>query len=90
MDLSFNALSGPIPRELGDLPRLRSLVLCFNDLTGAVPAELLAPARRLHLDVTFNNLDGQLAEGDNLDGQLAQGAKGAEALRGAEFPGDAA
>ena len=35
-------VTGPIPGELGDLPRLRFLALQNNDLTGPIPPELAA------------------------------------------------
>lgn len=37
LDFSDNELSGEIPRELGDLQRMRALNLSYNSLSGLVP-----------------------------------------------------
>ena len=40
LDLSYNALTDPIPRELGNLVNLQTLNLGVNDLAGPIPGEL--------------------------------------------------
>ena len=47
-----NALTGPIPRELGGLTNLRSLSLWGNKLAGAIPPEL---GNLVNLDVLYLN-----------------------------------
>ncbi|MDE0233028.1 MAG: hypothetical protein OXN93_12175 [bacterium] len=60
LHLSNNALSGPIPPELGDLASLQDLFLGNNALTGPIPPELgnLASLDRLSLD--HNALSGPI------------------------------
>jgi len=55
LSLSNNRFSGPIPRELGELPVLTYLDLSVNSLTGAIPPEL----GNLKLNI-FNLSDNQL------------------------------
>ena len=40
LDLRHNALTGPIPPELSNLPKLRTLFLYGNNFTGCLPAGL--------------------------------------------------
>ena len=56
-DWKRHGLSGPIPRELGNLARIQELDLGINQLTGSIPVELgrLAMLRKLNLR---NNLLG--------------------------------
>ncbi|WP_203337289.1 hypothetical protein [Nocardioides limicola] len=63
--LDGNGLTGALPTEIADLPRLLTLQLSSNDLT-AVPAEIgaLAELRLLHL--YWNNLTELPAELGNL------------------------
>ena len=60
LDLGWNELSGPIPRELGHLSNIEELRLAGNRLTGRVPASLgdLTGLRSLNLD--WNELSGPL------------------------------
>ena len=60
LKLGDNALSGPIPIELGSLGGLTRLYLGSNELTGPVPTELggLANLERLYLD--NNDLTGPI------------------------------
>ncbi len=65
--LSDNALTGPIPAELGNLENLENLGLGFNALTGRIPGELGALAGLWQLHLAGNALSGPLpAELGNL------------------------
>nr|CAD1842911.1 unnamed protein product [Ananas comosus var. bracteatus] len=56
-------LSGPIPPELGALPRLTHLDLSGNALTGAIPAGLCRPGSRLRqLLLNSNRLEGPIPD----------------------------
>ena len=58
LDLDLNALSGPIPPELGALSNLQRLDLSTNGLSGAIPPELGRLANLRDLDLSENNLSG--------------------------------
>ncbi|KAL4293754.1 hypothetical protein AHAS_Ahas18G0159700 [Arachis hypogaea] len=60
ISLLGNRLTGSIPKELGNITTLKSLVLEFNQLTGELPPELgnLSQLERLHL--TSNHFTGNL------------------------------
>ena len=47
LDLSFNALSGEIPPELGSLSNLTELLLYGNELSGCVPSSLEDESRKI-------------------------------------------
>ena len=65
--LSDNALTGPIPAELGNLENLDNLGLGFNALTGRIPGELGALAGLWQLHLAGNALSGPIpAELGNL------------------------
>ncbi|KAK8469446.1 hypothetical protein PHAVU_005G078100 [Phaseolus vulgaris] len=57
-----NRLTGPIPKEIGNITTLESLVLEFNQFTGNLTPELgnLSHLKRLHL--SSNNFTGELPE----------------------------
>ncbi|BAT93305.1 leucine-rich repeat receptor-like serine/threonine-protein [Vigna angularis] len=57
-----NRLTGPIPKEIGNIITLESLVLEFNQFTGNITPDLgnLSHLQRLHL--TSNNFTGELPE----------------------------
>ncbi|XP_047173657.1 probable leucine-rich repeat receptor-like serine/threonine-protein kinase At3g14840 [Vigna umbellata] len=57
-----NRLTGPIPKEIGNIITLESLVLEFNQFTGNITPDLgnLSHLQRLHL--TSNNLTGELPQ----------------------------
>ncbi|XP_027927406.1 probable leucine-rich repeat receptor-like serine/threonine-protein kinase At3g14840 [Vigna unguiculata] len=62
ISLLGNRLTGPIPKEIGNITTLESLVLEFNQFTGNITPELgnLSHLQRLHL--TSNNFTGELPE----------------------------
>ncbi len=55
-----HGLAGRIPPELGDLERLRSLVLAGNELQGEIPPELGDLAELTRLDLGGNGLTGEI------------------------------
>ncbi|GLJ15117.1 hypothetical protein SUGI_0247190 [Cryptomeria japonica] len=60
IDLSQNALRGPIPSELGRLFRLKELYLDSNRLEGSIPATLGHCNKLTMLAFTNNNLGGNI------------------------------
>ncbi|GKV45301.1 hypothetical protein SLEP1_g52406 [Rubroshorea leprosula] len=60
ISLLGNRLTGPIPKEIGNISTLTDLVVEFNQLSGALPPELgnLTSIKRLLL--TSNNFSGEL------------------------------
>ncbi|KAH1222938.1 putative leucine-rich repeat receptor-like serine/threonine-protein kinase [Glycine max] len=62
ISLLGNRLTGPIPKEIGNITTLESLVLEFNQFSENLPPELgnLSSIQRLHL--TSNNFTGELPE----------------------------
>ena len=60
VDLSENGLRGEIPAALGDLDRLRVLILSGNQLTGAIPREVGNLRDLVWLFVQSNELTGEL------------------------------
>ncbi|KAG2372454.1 LRR receptor-like serine/threonine-protein [Vigna angularis] len=62
ISLLGNRLTGPIPKEIGNITTLESLVLEFNQFTGNITSDLgnLSNLERLHL--TSNNFTGELPE----------------------------
>jgi len=54
LDLSRNAISGPIPRELGNFTNLYTLVLSGNRLTGPIPESFL---NLTNLSASFSSWD---------------------------------
>ena len=58
LDLSFNALSGEIPPELGSLSNLKWLRLFDNALSGEIPAELGSLSKLTELLLYGNELSG--------------------------------
>nr|XP_027127000.1 probable leucine-rich repeat receptor-like serine/threonine-protein kinase At3g14840 [Coffea arabica] len=54
LDLSFNKLSGPIPRTLFGLPKIENIYLTGNFLTGAVPDWMLTKGQ-VRIDLSYNN-----------------------------------
>ncbi|KAG2372452.1 leucine-rich repeat receptor-like serine/threonine-protein [Vigna angularis] len=62
ISLLANRLTGPIPKEIGNITTLESLVLEFNQFTGNITSDLgnLSHLQRLYL--TSNNFTGELPE----------------------------
>ena len=60
LDLRLNGLEGPIPRELGGLAELETLILFKNQLTGSIPPELGALAKAKLLVLAANQLSGPI------------------------------
>ena len=60
LDLSFSALSGPIPSEIGNLRSLTALDLSANELSGPLPAELGNLSNLRILSLTGNGLSGPI------------------------------
>ncbi|TVU02255.1 hypothetical protein EJB05_52250, partial [Eragrostis curvula] len=60
LNLSYNALQGPVPPALGSLRRLQKLSLARNDLTGTIPASLGNLTSLTSLSLTGNKLSGAI------------------------------
>ncbi|KAE9617051.1 putative protein kinase RLK-Pelle-DLSV family [Lupinus albus] len=62
VNISFlgNRVTGPIPKELGNITTLRSLVLEFNQLSGILPPELGNLTQIERLLITSNNFTGEI------------------------------
>nr|XP_034598957.1 receptor kinase-like protein Xa21 isoform X1 [Setaria viridis] len=60
LNLSHNALQGPVPSALGSLHRLQKLSLSYNNLTGAIPASLGNLTSLTILSLAINNLAGAI------------------------------
>jgi hypothetical protein len=53
MDFSFNKLSGPLPRSIEKLGKLRHLNVSYNNLTGEIPSS--AVYRKLNFTSFLGN-----------------------------------
>ena len=60
LDLQSNGLEGPIPRELGGLAELETLILFENELTGSIPPELGTLAKAKLVVLAANQLSGPI------------------------------
>jgi hypothetical protein len=60
LSLRSNRLTGPIPRELGQLRELRTLNLSLNQLTGEIPRELGLLTELRTLNLSLNQLTGEI------------------------------
>ncbi|PHT26051.1 hypothetical protein CQW23_34329 [Capsicum baccatum] len=60
IDLSYNQLSGEIPKELSNLTHIHALNLSHNHLTGAIPSEFSNLRNIESLDLSYNNLTGSI------------------------------
>ncbi|CAL4924218.1 unnamed protein product [Urochloa decumbens] len=62
LDLSYNALTGGIPEEFGDMAVLQVLDLARNNLTGGIPASLGRLRNLGVFDVSHNALSGGIPD----------------------------
>ncbi|KAI5071116.1 hypothetical protein GOP47_0013367 [Adiantum capillus-veneris] len=62
LDLSNNALHGPIPPQLGSLDGLIFLGLSSNHLTGLIPEELGRLKQLNSMDLASNELEGEIPQ----------------------------
>ncbi|KAJ7005619.1 hypothetical protein NC653_005051 [Populus alba x Populus x berolinensis] len=60
LNVSSNALYGPIPRTLGRLAKLRSLIFFMNKINGSIPLEIGNLTNLEDLDLCSNNLGGSI------------------------------
>jgi hypothetical protein len=60
LTLDNNALSGPIPQELGFMDGLKGLHLSHNNLSGSIPETFENMTSLDKLDLSFNHLDGKV------------------------------
>ncbi|XP_028763378.1 systemin receptor SR160-like [Neltuma alba] len=60
LDLSYNMLSGSIPKEIGSLYYVDILNLGHNNLSGNIPEELGKAIKLDILDLSWNRLEGQI------------------------------
>ena len=60
LDLSFNALDGSLPSEIGQCTNLEDVVLLLihYNLNGSLPSEIGQCTNLSWLDLSFNSLDG--------------------------------
>ncbi|XP_045819194.1 systemin receptor SR160-like [Trifolium pratense] len=61
-DISHNNLSGPIPKEIGEMQFLFILHMSHNHLSGSIPQELGKMKNLNILDLSYNELEGQIPE----------------------------
>ncbi|KAL8473725.1 hypothetical protein ACS0TY_030539 [Phlomoides rotata] len=62
LDLSYNALDGSIPKELGSMFYLSILNMGHNDLSGPIPQELGMLKSVAILDLSYNRLNGVIPQ----------------------------
>ncbi|KAG7585330.1 Leucine-rich repeat typical subtype [Arabidopsis thaliana x Arabidopsis arenosa] len=62
LDLSSNELGGNIPKELGDLQRIRALNLSHNSLSGFIPGSFSNLTDIESIDLSFNLLRGPIPQ----------------------------
>jgi hypothetical protein len=60
LELFSNNLSGPLPRELGQLSALQVVILFDNKLTGAIPTELGQLEALTTLRLSYNQMSGPI------------------------------
>ena len=62
LQLWFNQLTGPIPKEIGGLIRLEGLGLANNQLTQEIPEEIANLTNLIGLNLSSNQLSGKIPE----------------------------
>ncbi|XP_057417234.1 systemin receptor SR160 [Lotus japonicus] len=62
LDMSHNMLTGPLPKELGEMYYLYILNLGHNNLSGSIPQELGRVKNLNILDLSYNRLQGQIPQ----------------------------
>ncbi|KAK2988810.1 hypothetical protein RJ640_018142 [Escallonia rubra] len=62
ISLFGNRLTGPIPKQIGNISTLEEIVLEFNQLSGPIPSELRTLPRIERILLTSNNFSGELPE----------------------------
>jgi len=60
ISLMNNSLSGPVPHNLGSLPKLEFLYLGYNNLSGIVPPTIYNMSRMQWLYLAHNNFAGSI------------------------------
>ncbi|CAL0327562.1 unnamed protein product [Lupinus luteus] len=60
LDISYNMLSGSIPKEIGAMSYLTILNLGHNDISGSIPEELGKVQALNILDLSYNRLGGKI------------------------------
>ncbi|KAE9587320.1 putative protein kinase RLK-Pelle-LRR-Xb-1 family [Lupinus albus] len=60
LDISYNMLSGSIPKEIGAMSYLTILNLGHNNISGSIPEELGKVQNLNILDLSYNRLGGQI------------------------------
>jgi hypothetical protein len=63
LNLSYNALEGPIPVSLGELQSLQDMDFSSNNLSGGIPMSLENLKMLHHLNFSFNKLSGEVPKG---------------------------
>lgn len=59
--LGGNKFSGPIPEELGTMPRMIYINIPYNDFTGSIPSSWNT-TRLNHVNLAFNELNGTIPQ----------------------------
>lgn len=70
LSLRYNALSGPLPRDLASCVELRVINLQSNLLSGELPAEVLALPALTQLNLAQNRLSGRISPAIAKNGRL--------------------
>jgi hypothetical protein len=64
--LSWNHLSGIIPKIIGELQAVESFDLSHNEISGEIPTSLAKLTSLAHLNLSYNNLTGTIPSGNQL------------------------
>ncbi|XP_038973624.1 probable inactive receptor kinase RLK902 [Phoenix dactylifera] len=65
VSLRFNALSGPLPPDLGGCKELRGVYLHENRFSGGIPAGFFSLGKLAHLNLASNNISGGISSAFN-------------------------